>query len=393
MFYQGLLKISRKFYKNSSDNQLNEIDEKIIISLLGAVTCFIQSVLTYVEGLRVVSSLLLATSFLIFVLLRMFKLRFISEGVFSHFSCVLFSILLISINIVSGVLYSPSKIWIGLLPIFSIVYTGVFSGTMYTFFSTLFLYVISVFYMNGILNYNEFSFIQIQAMGTRNLLFAPFLFLIFFGYYFSKTKYLLKTSAHLAEMGASYSLFVHEISKPLTRLIKDKHSYGQSEDLKSLFDLYSMMTYFNTNNLAATSLTEIDLHKLLQDVLSKYSDYLEHYKISVVNQVNGFQINKDRKMLYVLFDNILRNAIENARDFPGEYSIEILQNNNIITIQNPINPLFAVGNVDLLTIGKTSKEGHMGVGIFLIKKIALKLGLSSDVEISSKKFVFKIDFN
>lgn len=203
----------------------------------------------------------------------------------------------------------------------------------------------------------------------------------------------MKTSAHLAEMGASYSLFVHEISKPLTRLIKDKHSYGQSEDLKSLFYLYSMMTYFNTNNLVATSLTEIDLHKLLQDVLSKYSDYLEHYKISVVNQVNGFQINKDRKMLYVLFDNILRNAIENARDFPGEYNIEILQNNNIIIIQNPINPLFAVGNVDLLTIGKTSKEGHMGVGIFLIKKIALKLGLSSDIEISSKKFVFKIDFN
>lgn len=392
MLYNSLLKVTKFFNKDRNADHLSEVDEKIIISILGVSTCFLQGILTYIEGLRVVSSLLFGTSVLVFILLLFFNQRWISEKKFSHASCVLFSALLISINLVSGILYSPSKIWIGLLPIFSIIYTGAFPGFMYTLISSLILFVCSIFYMNGYLIYNEFSLLQIQAMGTKNLLFAPMLYLAFFGYYFSKTKFLLKSSSHLAELGASYSLFVHEISKPLSRLVRKKEDFKQNKDLDSLFDLYSMMTHFNSESIPSVSIVDVNLSEVIQEILDKYSDYLQLYKITVDNQVVKWVIKEDRRMLYVLLDNIFRNAIENAVGFKGDYKIEILQNDNILTIKNPINPLFVIENINLLPVGSTTKAGHMGVGVFLIKKIATKLGLTLDMNISSKKFLVTIAF-
>lgn len=387
MLYRNLLKVAKFFNRNQINDEFNEIDEKIIISILGSLMCLFQSILTGIEGLSVVSSLLFFTSILIFILLLFLKNGFVFEKRFSHLSCLSFSFLVISINIVSGVIYSPSKIWIGLLPIFSIIYTGIFSGAIYTVISSFILFICSSLYSNGFLSYNEFSPLQIQAMGTRNLLFAPMLYLVFFGYYFSKTRYLLQTSSHLAKMGASYSFFVHEISKPLSRLVRKKEDFNHDKDINSVFDLYSMMNQLHAEDPSRTSIQEVDFEKVVNEILDRYADYLKLYKINLDIRLSDYVLKTDEKILYVFLDNIFRNAIENSKGHSGDYVIEVFQNLGVITIKNPINPKFNIDSVELHPVGFSTKEGHMGVGLFLIKKLASRLGFMLNISIQEKKFV------
>lgn len=189
----------------------------------------------------------------------------------------------------------------------------------------------------------------------------------------------------LVELGASTSFLLHEVSKPLSRLnAKEKNS----NDLNSVIELVNMAKTLSSGDAISSEL-EINLKEIITEVLSKYSDELAYFKVQVLLTNLNVKVKSNYKLLFIIIDNLIRNAIENFEENFVDYKIAIEYENNILLISNDINESNLNFKVEL---GNSSKKGHMGVGLFLVSKLASSLNIKFNNVIKNRKFICELEF-
>ncbi len=197
-----------------------------------------------------------------------------------------------------------------------------------------------------------------------------------------------KMQQRLDNLNNEYNQFLHAVSHdikaPVTAilgfisLIKDENLDGCSDSIIH----YLKRISFNANlidrilndllyiaRLKITSPDIVDVKELIREILIPMTLDIKNKNIEIQISNNLPSVKAEKEHLYKLFKNILENSIEYSKkngfikiDYEkGFFSIE----DNGIGIKNEL--LDKIFSIFFTTSGK--KEGHLGTGLFIVKKI------------------------
>lgn len=147
----------------------------------------------------------------------------------------------------------------------------------------------------------------------------------------------------------------------------------------------------------SSSVEEIDLKKLIEDVVSRYSLDFQMNDLNLNLDLKKVSIETDRNLFEIVINNLITNAISYV---DNRKKIEIILDEKCLVIKNSFgNP----ENIDLKEyfkpfsrkkVNKNQKYGGTGLGLSIVSKILTFLDFKYDFKYddSDKHAVFKIDF-
>lgn len=162
-----------------------------------------------------------------------------------------------------------------------------------------------------------------------------------------------------------------------------KESYYTKELISKLLVLSRLDVLKNVKN------EEVNLKDMLLKIVERY-DYIELSKNLTVNlEIEDKKLYIDKEFLQIALENIVQNSLKYCED-DNEVSIEL--KNNILKIKNK---MLSNKNIDLEKIFIPFNRGENysridgnGLGLTLVKKIFLLLGIEYKVYIEDKNFNF-----
>lgn len=352
------------FFSNEKHkSNFSELDEKIGACLVGSLMSFFQAIFCYIIGLRIDSIIALLLLLASFTFLMCLKHKIISNIAFSRLQAFVFALAIWSINLDAGMQVNPSMMWIPVASVILIILLGIREGFIWNIFFLLILYFSMLLAKYYNYTFNEFNPHQWFIIGSSNILATSFTLIGMFSYFYYKKNSTITSNQPLVELAQTTSFLMHEISKPINR-IKNTNDY-HNEDVKSIIELYTLASALskNTNNYDNQL---INLEKLMNKVISKYQSYIDQFNIEInlSNLNHSFEL--PEKNFEIVIDNIIRNAIENYSS-NSKYFINIKLDDQKIIFENP--SIFKIFDNYDLTPGISSKPGHMGMGLYIIKRL------------------------
>ncbi len=215
-------------------------------------------------------------------------------------------------------------------------------------------------------------------------------FLVYYYITLPKLK-ITESEKKLANYGKASSFIMHELAKPIDRMIHNPNNLSQ--EINVIKDILNLS---NSINHSAEKLEErIIVNNLVNQHLEKYQEYISDYEIKINLHDHGQKIEllSEEKSLNFIIDNLIKNAIEEVKDFENinKRVIKISIERNSLTIENNIKNSSIINQVEIVAF-KSAKDGHMGVGLFLSELLANRIKCSLKISKISEKFVATLIF-
>lgn len=189
-----------------------------------------------------------------------------------------------------------------------------------------------------------------------------------------------------------FLLWIHQIKTPITaaKLLVDREEISPAEIKKQIFyieDYTNMALNFLkiSNKEADMDITEIDLDKVVKNVIKKYSILFISNRITLKYDKIEEKVVSDTKWLSILLEQIVSNAIKYSQG--GEVEIRFHKFENCLEIRDTGIGIRAEDIPKIFDRGYSGFNGRMnqkssGIGLFLASEIAKKLSI--DIKVDSK---------
>lgn len=187
--------------------------------------------------------------------------------------------------------------------------------------------------------------------------------------------------------------WVHEIKVPLASIqllaelisedIPEKNYFQLENDLKKIDDYVEQVLYFSRLDSFAKDylIQEYSLKKIVQPVVRESANYFIQHKLQVSIGEQDFEVLTDQKWLSFILNQILSNALKYTPN-GGKISIDFTKNQQgiwlLVTdtgIGIPLEDqrrIFDKGFTG--TNGRTANHHSTGLGLYLARSLAEKLG-------------------
>ena len=189
----------------------------------------------------------------------------------------------------------------------------------------------------------------------------------------------------------------HELATPLTAIKGILESVisrktGEMEllerALKRVTELEKMVDSVRTLVMVdspAVEVEEIDLESIFNSVIDDLKDSIEKKRINISMGVQGISLKGSRERLYILFRNILDNAVKFNKE-GGDIRIqsEIVDGEISIIIEDTGSGI-PKGKIPYLFRPFVGREGGMGLGLAISQKIVKSMG--GEIRIVSREGV------
>ena len=202
-------------------------------------------------------------------------------------------------------------------------------------------------------------------------------------------------------------LWIHEVKIPLSALILYTHNKKTSKALVNEINkidnyLEQILYYIRVENTEADYIIkEVDLNKVIRDVMLKNKDVLLERNIDIISDVHSLKVLTDYKWLEFMVNQVISNSMKYMRDIDDKkIEIKAYKQNNYIVLEILDNgmgiPASDIGRVLNKTFtGQNGRKvpGSTGMGLYIVsnlcKKLGHKLGIESkEGEYTKVKFVF-----
>lgn len=188
--------------------------------------------------------------------------------------------------------------------------------------------------------------------------------------------------------------FAHEIKTPISALslvFDNNNDLELKEEITKIDNLVEQMLYYarSDNTEKDYFVKKLNLDEVIHTVLLKYKNYILKRKITLEVESNDVIVYTDEKWLIFIISQILQNSIKYLNKKEKKITIKSINNKNNIVLSIIDNGI-GIKESDLPRIfekgftGTNRKKEHStGMGLYLSKKLANRLGL--DIIIESKE--------
>lgn len=200
-----------------------------------------------------------------------------------------------------------------------------------------------------------------------------------------------------------FLLWIHQIKTPITvcNLIlgKPDADYRLKEQIFYIEDYTNMaMNYLKLKTRASDmDICEADLDSIISGVIKKYSIIFIEKKIKLNYKKTEAKIVSDTKWLSILLEQVISNALKYTKS--GEITILYDKKTNKLTVKDtgigiPSSDIKKIFDRGYSGFNGRLNEKSSGLGLYMVGKIALLLGITieveSEVNIGSEfSFIFK----
>ena len=202
-------------------------------------------------------------------------------------------------------------------------------------------------------------------------------------------------------------LWIHEVKIPLSALILYTHNKKTSKALVKEINrvdnyLEQILYYIRVENTEVDYIIkEVDLNKVIREVMLKNKDVLLERNIDIISDVNNIKVLTDYKWLEFMINQVISNSMKYMRDIDDK-KIEIKaykQNKHIVLeiLDNGMGiPASDIGRVLNKTFtGQNGRKvpGSTGMGLYIVNNLCKKLGHKLEIdsiegEYTKVKFIF-----
>ncbi len=200
-----------------------------------------------------------------------------------------------------------------------------------------------------------------------------------------------------------FLLWIHQIKTPITvcNLIlgKPDADYRLKEQIFYIEDYTNMaMNYLKLKTRASDmDICEADLDSIISGVIKKYSIIFIEKKIKLNYKKTEAKVVSDTKWLSILLEQVISNALKYTKS--GEITILYDNKTNKLTVKDtgigiPSSDIKKIFDRGYSGFNGRLNEKSSGLGLYMVGKIALLLGITieveSEVNIGSEfSFIFK----
>lgn len=200
-----------------------------------------------------------------------------------------------------------------------------------------------------------------------------------------------------------FLLWIHQIKTPITvcNLIlgKPDADYRLKEQIFYIEDYTNMaMNYLKLKTRASDmDICEADLDSIISGVIKKYSIIFIEKKIKLNYKKTEAKVVSDTKWLSILLEQVISNALKYTKS--GEITILYDKKTNKLTVKDtgigiPSSDIKKIFDRGYSGFNGRLNEKSSGLGLYMVGKIALLLGITieveSEVNIGSEfSFIFK----
>ena len=200
-----------------------------------------------------------------------------------------------------------------------------------------------------------------------------------------------------------FLLWIHQIKTPITvcNLIlgKPDADYRLKEQIFYIEDYTNMaMNYLKLKTRASDmDICEADLDSIISGVIKKYSIIFIEKKIKLNYKKTEAKVVSDTKWLSILLEQVISNALKYTKS--GEITILYENKTNKLTVKDtgigiPSSDIKKIFDRGYSGFNGRLNEKSSGLGLYMVGKIALLLGITieveSEVNIGSEfSFIFK----
>jgi len=200
-----------------------------------------------------------------------------------------------------------------------------------------------------------------------------------------------------------FLLWIHQIKTPITvcnlMLGKPDADYRLKEQIFYIEDYTNMaMNYLKLKTRTSDmDICEADLDSIISGVIKKYSIIFIEKKIKLNYKKTEAKVVSDTKWLSILLEQVISNALKYTKS--GEITILYDKKTNKLTVKDtgigiPSSDIKKIFDRGYSGFNGRLNEKSSGLGLYMIGKIALLLGITieveSEVNIGSEfSFIFK----
>ena len=189
-------------------------------------------------------------------------------------------------------------------------------------------------------------------------------------------------------------LWIHEVKIPLSALILYTHNKKMDKALVREINkvdnyLEQILYYIRSENTEVDYIIkEVDLSKVIRDVMLKNKDVLLERNIEITSDVRDAKALTDYKWLEFMINQIISNSMKYMRDIDDKkieikaykedhrIVLEILDNGMGI----PKSDLSRVLNKTFTGQNERKVPGYTGIGLYIVRKKKKKLGHKLEIE-------------
>lgn len=202
-------------------------------------------------------------------------------------------------------------------------------------------------------------------------------------------------------------LWIHEVKIPLSALILYTHNKKIDKALVKEINrvdnyLEQILYYIRVENTEADYIIkEVDLNKVIRDVMLKNKDILLERKIEITSDVRDSKVLTDSKWLEFMINQIISNSMKYMRDIENKkIEIKAYKKDNCVVLEIldngmgiPKSDLSRVFNKTFTGQNGRKVPGSTGMGLYIVSNLCKKLGHkleieSNEGEYTKVKFVF-----
>lgn len=197
-------------------------------------------------------------------------------------------------------------------------------------------------------------------------------------------------------------LWIHEVKIPLASLTlalnnrKNRLDSKIKNNLKRLEDYVDQVLYYVRSENAEKDyfIKEVDLSKIIKNVGIKNMDDLLDNKVDFqVDKIN-YKVYTDSKWLEFILNQIINNSIKYKRQIDTSYIkiyIEDKENTTTLIVEDngmgiPASDIRQVFDKTFTGRNGREKNTSTGMGLFIAKKLCLKLGHKIEIESKEKEY-------
>ena len=189
-------------------------------------------------------------------------------------------------------------------------------------------------------------------------------------------------------------LWIHEVKIPLSALILYTHNKKIDKafvkEINKVDNYLEQILYYirSENTEADYIIKEVDLNKVIRDVMLKNKDVLLERNIDIVSDVHNLKVLTDYKWLEFMINQVISNSMKYIRDIENK-KIEIKaykEDHHIILeiLDNGMGiPKSDIGRVFNKTFtGQNGRKvpGSTGMGLYIVHNLCKKLGHKLEIE-------------
>ena len=202
-------------------------------------------------------------------------------------------------------------------------------------------------------------------------------------------------------------LWIHEVKIPLSALILYTHNKKIDKALVKEINrvdnyLEQILYYIRVENTEADYIIkEVDLNKVIRDVMLKNKDILLERNIEITSDVRDSKVLTDYKWLEFMINQIISNSMKYMRDIENKkIEIKAYKKNNCVVLEIldngmgiPKSDLSRVFNKTFTGQNGRKVPGSTGMGLYIVSNLCKKLGHkleieSNEGEYTKVKFIF-----